>query len=294
MQARGTIDFPDVVLRARDHARRRPEPTYRAAIIDEAQDLTLVGLQLVRALVNGPDAVDRPDGLLIVGDGAQRIYAGGFTLRQAGVEVRGRTTVLRTNYRNTRQILEAAMAVAGDEEINDLGEEQLRRDAPADAVRDGIKPVVVLCDSHDDEIAFIARQIKELTSTGVVGVGDLAVAASTNPQVRAVTKALASASVPVVGLDTYSGQHTDAVKVGTHFRIKGLEFKVVFLPFLGAADFPRAQQPGQGDAEYADQRALALNQLFVAITRARDGLYLLCTGEPSTVLDAGLGAFDVL
>jgi len=109
MAARGTVDFPDVVLRARDHARRRASPAYRAAIVDEAQDLTLVGLQLVRALVNGPDGTDPADGLLIVGDGAQRIYAGGFSLRQAGVETRGRTTVLRVNYRNTQEIIDSAM-----------------------------------------------------------------------------------------------------------------------------------------------------------------------------------------
>jgi superfamily I DNA/RNA helicase len=121
LETAGVMDFPDVVLRARDHARRRLEPSYRAAIIDEAQDLTLVGLQLVRNLVNGHGS-DRPDGLVIVGDGAQRIYAGGFTLRQAGVEVRGRTAVLRTNYRNTAEIVQAAMALAGGEQVDDLGD----------------------------------------------------------------------------------------------------------------------------------------------------------------------------
>jgi superfamily I DNA/RNA helicase len=86
MRDRGIVDFADVTLRARDHARRRTTATYRAVIIDEAQDLTLVGLQMLRALANGPGP-DRSDGLFIVGDGAQRIYAGGFTLRQAGVDV---------------------------------------------------------------------------------------------------------------------------------------------------------------------------------------------------------------
>ncbi|MEZ5144532.1 MAG: UvrD-helicase domain-containing protein [Acidimicrobiales bacterium] len=76
MNRRGTVDFADVVLKARDHARRRPRATYRAAIIDEAQDLTLVGLQLIRALTTDPAGPRFSDSLLIVGDGAQRIYAG--------------------------------------------------------------------------------------------------------------------------------------------------------------------------------------------------------------------------
>ena len=123
MAKRGTIDFADVLLRARDHARKAGAPTYSSIIVDEAQDLTLVGLQLLRALVNGPDGTDRENGLMILGDGAQRIYAGGFKLRQAGVEVRGRTTLLSTNYRNTDEIIDIAQAVAGDTEVDDLGEE---------------------------------------------------------------------------------------------------------------------------------------------------------------------------
>jgi superfamily I DNA/RNA helicase len=128
MAKRGTIDFADVLIRARDHARKAGAPTYSSIIVDEAQDLTLVGLQLLRALVNGPDGTDRENGLMLLGDGAQRIYAGGFKLRQAGVEVRGRTTLLSTNYRNTDEIIDIAQAVAGDSEVDDLGEEFRRRD----------------------------------------------------------------------------------------------------------------------------------------------------------------------
>ena len=75
---RGVEDFPDVVRRARDLARERSEPRYEAAIVDESQDLTLVGLQFIQALVNGR-GFDGQDGLFLVGDHAQKIYPGGFT-----------------------------------------------------------------------------------------------------------------------------------------------------------------------------------------------------------------------
>jgi superfamily I DNA/RNA helicase len=290
----GAMDFPDIVTRARDHARSRDEPTYRAAIIDEAQDLTLVGLQLVRALVNGRAGVDRPDGLLVVGDGAQRVYPGGFTLRQAGVEVRGRTTVLRTNYRNSAEIIAAAMAVAGSEAVDDLGDTYARADASASASRAGQRPVLTLCGGHTDEIRVIVEHIDRLTGSGGVSRGDLAVSASTNAQVEEIAKQLALAEVPTIKLADYDGTPVDKVKVGTHFRIKGLEFKVVFLPRLGAADFPRRLAPGQTPEENADQRALSISQLFVAMTRARDELWLLASGEPSEVLVGALDAFDVV
>ena len=115
---RGVEDFADVVRRARDLAREASEPRYRAAIVDESQDLTLVGLQFIQALVNGP-GLDGPDGLFLVGDHAQKIYPGGFTLAQAGVDVRGRSAVLRVNYRNTRPIIDAAMACTGSERVDD-------------------------------------------------------------------------------------------------------------------------------------------------------------------------------
>src|SRR5690606_4573874 len=113
-----------------------------------AQDLTLVGLQLIRALVNGPDP-DRPDGLFLAGDGAQRIYPGGFTLRQAGIEVRGRTTVLKVNYRNTAEVLGVAMATTGADTIEDLDEQFTRADDVGETNRRGERPSLIVTDSDE-------------------------------------------------------------------------------------------------------------------------------------------------
>lgn len=294
MAARKTIDFADVILRARDHARRMPCPLYRAAVVDEAQDLTLVGLQLVRALVNGADGTDRPDGLMVVGDGAQRIYAGGFTLRQAGIDVRGRSTVLKVNYRNTKQIIDAAMAVAGEQLVDDLGDEQRRGDAESGAHREGFKPVLKCCSSHEAELAFVVGEIKQLVALNTIGMGDIAVAVATNDQAKRVRDALLAAGIASQALESYDGHPTDAVKIGTHHRIKGLEFKVVLLPLLGAMDFPRPRAPGQNEVEYAESTDLAMSCLFVAMTRPRDGLFISCTGEPSAVLEPALSSFEVI
>lgn len=294
MAKRGTVDFVDVVRKARDHARRRSQPMFRAAIVDEAQDLSLVGLQLIRALVNGPQGRDLEDGLLVVGDGAQRIYAGGFTMRQAGVEVRGRTTVLRTNYRNTGEIIRAAMAVAGDAAVDDLGDEYKRGEAEAEAIRDGVRPALICCDSAADEITEVGNRIQGLVDSGAIGLGDIAVCLATNQQVKDFQSGLERHGLPTLDLSKYDGTPVDKVKVGTHFRAKGLEFKVVFLPSLGEGDFPRRQALGQPDDEYAESVALSLSQLYVAMTRARDGLFLLASGNPSAAIANAETCFEVV
>ena len=292
MAHRGVEDFHDVVVRARDLARTRTAPMYRAAFIDEAQDLTLVALQLIRALVNGPHP-DRPDALFISGDGAQRIYAGGFTLRQAGVEVRGRTSVLRLNYRNTDEVYRIAIGVAGADHIEDLDEAYRRADEPSEVGRSGAPAELLVGSSFDDEIDRVGQRIAELTSDGdAIGAGDIAVCCATNKLAKTAVARLTTRGIATQDLDKYDGTPNALVKVGTHHRVKGLEFKVVFLPGLTDGEFPRPRAPGMDPHEHEDQRSLSMSALFVAMTRARDRLVLSCTEHPSDVLAPVLGRLE--
>ncbi|WP_329302308.1 UvrD-helicase domain-containing protein [Streptomyces sp. NBC_00659] len=73
---RGVHDFNDVLSLALTEASRHTDRLpYTAVIVDEVQDLTLVGVRLLHALVR-----DAPNGLLLVGDGQQAVYPGGFRL----------------------------------------------------------------------------------------------------------------------------------------------------------------------------------------------------------------------
>ena len=299
MAARGTGDFADTMIRAVELAGQRPEATYRSAVIDEAQDLTIMGLQLVRALVNGPGGVDRPDGLLIVGDGAQRIYPGAFTLRQAGVEVRGRTTVLRRNYRNTAEILEAAMAVAGRATVVDMddepGEAPHRRDEErGEAGRTGVKPLLVDCRDDERENEFLVERIRAIVASGEVGLGDIGVFLPFARSVSGMIKRLGDHGIPGLNLEKYEGVPADKVKVGSYKRAKGLEFKVVILPRVKAGSVPKKQGKNQSDEEYAEQRGLAVNEFYVAMTRPRDQLIVTFGSDPSELLLEAMDAFDTV
>jgi hypothetical protein len=288
--ARGTIHPGDVLITALAHASALSSPRYRSVIVDEAQDLTMVGLQLLRALVNA-GVRDRADGLFLVGDGAQRVYPGGFTLRQAGVEVRGRTTVLRVNYRNTREILATALKVAGDERVVDLDEEFKRGELVASTVRRGVQPMLFRYGTTSAEEAGLVERISDVTSTEQIGIGDVAVFCANEAACADFQAALDEASVQWQPLTSYEGVPTERVKVGTYAEAKGLEFKAVFLPGLSAGDNHDA---ATAEEEREELRALEMSRVFVAMTRARDVLVLSCVGEPDDLLTPALESLEVV
>src|SRR4029079_1459085 len=93
-------DFPHLRLRALERAEGGEGPRFDAIIADEAQDLTLAHIRLLLALDRHPDH----RGVMLVGDGQQSVYPGGFSPRSAGLDVRGRSFLLKTNWRNTQRI----------------------------------------------------------------------------------------------------------------------------------------------------------------------------------------------
>lgn len=287
-------DFPDIVRLARDLTRQRPTSKYESAIVDEGQDFTLVGLQFVQALVTPPGKRDTPNGLFIVGDGAQKIYPGGFTLAQAGIDVRGNSSVLRVNYRNSHEIITAAMACTGSEQVNDLGDTYLRGDdeVRGTSTRAGVKPALVRAGNFGGQIRYVAETAKRLASSASLDLGDVGVLAPTNKLVDQAQGGLLTMNVDCQPLTDFDGTSTSRIKIGTFKRAKGLEFKVVFLLGLGVDSFPSPKRHWQTTEEYQERRALETTELFVAMTRARDGLFLLCDDEPSAAFYEGLDHID--
>ncbi|MPY94718.1 MAG: hypothetical protein GEV08_17140 [Acidimicrobiia bacterium] len=179
------------------------------------------------------------------------------------------------------------MAVAGGAEVEDLGEEFRRGDAPADAGRHGVKLVI-----HVGCLDEVARRIATLIEHDSMGPGDIGVLVPTNRMVNQVVARLKADGLDVQELDRYDGRPTQRVKVGTYHRGKGLEFKAVFLPGLSKGVYPRPPRDTDSVDEAAEANDLALSQLFVAMTRARDLLVLLYDGDISEALAGGLDRFE--
>ena len=83
------------------------KPRYASIIIDEGQDFSDNAYRLIRALAGE----ERPNDIFIVGDSHQRIYRNHPTLSKCGINVRGRSSILKINYRTTEEIRKHAFAL---------------------------------------------------------------------------------------------------------------------------------------------------------------------------------------
>lgn len=260
LEARGVHDLEDVVGLALQVARHGQARRYRFVVVDEAQDLDLQCLRLAAALVS-----DEPDGLTLVGDGQQAVYPGGYTLKEAGLSVTGRSTVLSVNYRNTREVLAAAHEVVRGDDFDDL-EGLAETVAEVRAVRAGAAVLRVSArDARSADVALVVRLTDDLALG--LPVADAAVLCRTGAEAARVRALLRGAGIPVLDLCRYDGRPAQAVKVGTVHRAKGLEFGQVYLP--RGDGYPVAE--GSAEPERVQR---ARREMFVAMTRARDGLWL--------------------
>ncbi len=103
LEAHALVDWEDMpVIALQELDRCTLERPFDHVIVDEAQDLTATEIRLASRLGTS---------LFLVGDAAQSIYTRGYTWREAGLELQGHSYSLKRNFRNTRQVAEAAAAL---------------------------------------------------------------------------------------------------------------------------------------------------------------------------------------
>jgi superfamily I DNA/RNA helicase len=181
----GRVDFADMIWRCREELRcpDAPRPSITHLIVDEAQDLDPVQLDLVRLL--GARAQ-----VMLVGDPHQSIYgfrgAAPQMLERLADALDARRIRLRRNYRCARSIVRFADALLE----SDGGGQRPVREARG-AVR------CELVDDEDDEARFVAAQIGGHLEAGVAP-GRIAVLYRTNAQMLPLRAALAAEGIPCV------------------------------------------------------------------------------------------------
>ena len=242
---------------------------YSAVIVDEVQDISEIALRMLHSLVG-----DRSDGLLLVGDATQRIFTRGYTLKGLGIDISGRGVVLRKNYRNTKQILEAAFPLVEREWKEDLVQAEVAEmDAcPEFSVREGCRPIIVRCQDEAAEQRFLASEIAALLKYKHYTPRDICVLARNKHYRELAAESLKRAGIPAYPFrDPEAGEvlpDQDAIRVGSLHSAKGHEFGSVFIVGFVEGIIPLKTAI---DTQTLSSEAAVL---YVGMTRARDLLFL--------------------
>jgi len=265
---RNAVDFDDITNIVYDTIQSIPSfvPPYSHIVVDEAQDLNKAQMLVLSHLVK-PET----NSITVIADAAQRIYKSGFTWAEVNLNVTGgRTVVFKKNYRNTHQIALAAKSL--------LDHENDREDftEPEASTRTGPKPIIGKFHDSNTQLAFLVEQLSRInhneTSTVILH--------RSRRKLPLIAQALMDAGISVTVIDRKAqGLAGNGVWVCTLSSIKGLEFDNVFITDVNDDVIPYPAGFTDKDDEYhiSTERRL----LYTAMTRARQGLFILSSGIPS-------------
>ncbi len=225
-----------------------PEKIYDIVLVDEAQHFAPTWMQALRFFM-------RPDGaLFLCDDPSQSVYRL-FSWRQRGVEVVGRTRWLRLPYRNTRQIFEAAYTLIDSnplaQKMLEEGDEPTLPDLDNDFLRSGELPHVHRFNSAAEERMFLLDKISQFIHSGILPAE------------------IAVLHTQKYVLSGYRDILPKGVQVDDLRRRTGMEYPAVVIPQVQEL-FDRDPQ-----VEWQEDQARQQLILYMAMTRARDQLYLL-------------------
>jgi superfamily I DNA/RNA helicase len=241
------------------------EPPFRHVVADEVQDFGPAELTLLRALVR-PGA----DDLLVCGDAGQRIFVRPIALARVGIDVRGRSTRLRVNYRTTDQIRSFADRLLPKVDEGE-GSETERRTV---SLLQGVEPVIT------------ADWVRGLLTDGY-RPGEIAIFARSDTLLRERAEpALRKLGLVPHPLRDETPPAVKDVATGTMHRAKGLEFKAVAVVGCDYDVLPPAHVLRElaDDADRDEMIEQERQLLYVAATRARERLLISHTGKATRFL----------
>lgn len=234
-----------------------PKAQYDAVLLDEGHDFHPEWLKLIVQMVD-----PRTNALLVLYDDAQAIYPDlakrRISFKSLGIQAAGRTTILRVNYRNTREILNLAVATAADLlKPKDSDEDGVPVVSPVGAGRTGPAPILINLPSMAAESAAVVERLQAAHREGIAW-GDMAVIYKENWKVGTpVLSAVRCAGIPAIDQSKATfADGEDMVKFLTMHSCKGLEFRFVAIP--GTRYLAKDGEDAKMDARL----------LYVAMTRA--------------------------
>jgi len=257
------------------------ETRYKHVIVDEGQDLSANAFRLLRSIAGEEHEND----IFIVGDAHQRIYKNKAALSKCGINIRGRSSVLRINYRTTEEIRKAAFALLNGISFDDLDDSFDTGDR-CQSLTHGSVPEIIATTNANEEFDAILTKVKGLIDGGV-SAKNICVVARTHRLLDDYIAHFTSSGIRCYEIkgNKADDRGLDGIRVATMHRVKGLEFQYVFVVAANNRIIPLASAIDHTDA-VSEQETMTAEKclLYVALTRAQKGAFISGYGKMSEFL----------
>jgi mRNA-degrading endonuclease RelE of RelBE toxin-antitoxin system len=275
LRARGLVSYSDVFSRVALKLRDVAHSPFEFAVVDEAQDISVPQLRFLAALGAG-----RPNSLFFAGDLGQRIFQQPFSWKALGVDVRGRSSTLRINYRTSHQIRMQADRLLGPEVSDVDGNKEERKGTIS--TFNGPPPEVMVLRTDEDESQAVSQWLAMRTNEGIAS-HEIGVFVRSAAELGRACAAADGAKLPYHVLDDKVETVSGRASISSMHLAKGLEFRAVVAMACDDEVIPsqeRIENVGD-DADLEEVYNTERQLLYVACTRARD--HLLVSGvEPAS------------
>ena len=252
-----------------EHLRAHPEDSSLRDIshvfLDEVQDLVPVDLMVMREVARRS--------MIMAGDTDQSLYTGQSPFQRAGIAITGTTRILRTNFRNTCQIHDAA---EGFRRLSPEGTWDTTNEPFA--FREGPPPELYTADTQSELLGLLVSKADLFIDDLGYEPENIAILVPRNVEIENVGAALAARGRKWINVTdkAFAFAEQGSLRLCTLHSSKGLDFPVVllYLPYLHRREL--------FDEERTEK--LMRNLVYVGLTRAMDCLNLFVLPQEDKIL----------
>lgn len=285
-QQRHAVDRLELFNMTANYLNEQNIHPYTNVIADEFQDFSNPELRFLRSLVT-----EGGNDLFLTGDPFQRIYSGRkINFGAAGINVRGkRSQKLKVNYRTTEEIKRIAVSVVKGIKYDDLDGGEENNKGYVSLVH-GERPTYAVLNSSAEEVAQVRKYIDDCVEEGI-SLKDICIASRTRQLYKDVQDELHRSGTKYCEIKNGDKRgDTDGVSFCTFHSLKGLEYRVVILVGINERSLPSKETQSHpfntmDAAEKKEYLAGIRSLLYVAITRARQMVFLTGYGEKTGLLE---------
>ena len=255
---------------------------YKSVIVDEGQDLGSQAYMLLRKIVD-----EGPNDVFIVGDSHQRIYKNNASLSKCGINIRGRSSILKINYRTTEETRNWAFSLLKGVHYDDL-DGGIEDGKGYRSLFKGPKPEINKFSSVEEEGQFILEKINWLINENHVEKKNICIVARTQRLIDQYKNIFANSEEELYEIKKRSAddRSKDKIRIATMHRVKGLEFEYIFMTGINEGIVP-LEYVIKNEKDKTVIREFEKSEkslLYVAATRAKKALLVSSHGKASRYL----------